>query len=101
MLNKNRKGRVCLLSVAKGCTINPKAMAMSNFAREFGEFELVIDNNTRSQKRDVPKPRVTNVNWIVQIVSASSEELVITVSRISPSRVSLRLRYLLTCFAKF
>lgn len=73
---------------------------MSNFAREFGESDSVIDNNTRPQK-DVPEPRVTNVNWIVQIVSASSEELVITVSRISPSRVSLRLRYLLTCFAKF
>jgi hypothetical protein len=53
MLNNNSKSRLCFSSVAKWCSINPKAMVMSSFVSEFTECDSVIDDNTREQKRYV------------------------------------------------
>lgn len=42
---------MCFSSAAEGCTINPKAMMMSHFVREFTDSDSVIDDNTREQKK--------------------------------------------------
>lgn len=53
---------MCFSSRAKGCTINPKAMVMSNFVRESTESDSVIDDNTKQQKKICHKAQMTNVD---------------------------------------